>query len=108
MHRVGEVDADVQEGQDFPKLFATWHYDWSTPGTVAMTVTESAYAAKGGMHLVRAAARAGGGSDVHGIWEMTAKNFSANFGVVVMRVVGARFFSVYYRRVFDGVAAGER
>ncbi|MGV9711661.1 hypothetical protein ACWDTI_13465 [Gordonia sp. NPDC003424] len=108
VHRVGQTDADVQEGQDFPKFYATWHYDWSTPGTVIMTVTDSEYAAPGGMHTVRAAARPAGGSDVHGIWEITARNFSANIGVVVMRVVGARFFAAYYRRVFDGVAAGER
>ncbi|MGK2320164.1 hypothetical protein [Gordonia rhizosphera] len=108
VHRVGDTDADVQEGQDFPKFYAIWHYDWSTPGTVTMTVTDSDYAASGGIHSIVATAGHDGGSDVHGIWDITAKNTSANIGVAVMRVAGARFFRVYYRRVLDGVATGTR
>ena len=32
VYHVGETDADIREGQDFPKLWATWHYDWSAAG----------------------------------------------------------------------------
>ena len=31
VYRLGETEADIREGQDFPKVWATWHYDWSTP-----------------------------------------------------------------------------
>ena len=40
VYHVGETEADVREGQDFPKLSATWHYDWSTPGSVTLTVVD--------------------------------------------------------------------
>ena len=32
VYHLGETEADIREGQDFPKLWAKWHYDWSTPG----------------------------------------------------------------------------
>jgi hypothetical protein len=38
VYNVGETEADIREGQDFPKLWAKWHYDWSTPGAVTLTV----------------------------------------------------------------------
>ena len=41
VYRLGETEADIREGQDFPKVWATWHYDWSTPGTVTLTVVAS-------------------------------------------------------------------
>ncbi len=41
VYHVGDTEADIREGQDFPKLWAQWHYDWSTPGTVTLTVVES-------------------------------------------------------------------
>jgi hypothetical protein len=31
VYHLGETTADIREGQDFPKHWATWHYDWSTP-----------------------------------------------------------------------------
>ena len=41
MYHLGDSKADIREGQDFPKLWAKWHYDWSTPGTITLTVVES-------------------------------------------------------------------
>ncbi len=41
VYHLGETEADIREGQDFPKLWARWHYDWSTPGSVTLAITES-------------------------------------------------------------------
>jgi hypothetical protein len=41
VYHLGETDADIREGQDFPKLWARWHYDWSVPGSVTLTVVDS-------------------------------------------------------------------
>ncbi|WP_336084823.1 hypothetical protein [Nocardia sp. SSK8] len=100
---VGDTEAVVKEGQNFPKIYATWRYDWSTPGTVHMTVTDSPYLVTGSLHTVTATAEPGGGSLVHGVWDNTAKNGSAMFGLLMMRIIGRRFFTTYYRRVFDGL-----
>jgi hypothetical protein len=78
VYRVGDTDADIREGQDFPKLQATWHYDWSTP-------------------------TADGGSSVHGIWDQTSKNVKGLLGVATMRLIGRRFLASYYQRVYDGL-----
>ncbi|MEV0433710.1 hypothetical protein [Nocardia sp. NPDC050413] len=101
VYSVGDTEAVVQEGQNLPKIYATWHYDWSVPGTVSMTVTDSPYLETGSYHSVTAIAAPGGGSDVHGVWTNTAKNNSAKVGLLMMRVIGRRFFTRYYQRVFD-------
>jgi hypothetical protein len=104
VYRVGETDADIREGQDFPKVWATWHYDWSVPGSVTLTVVESDALATGS-NMTLTATPAGGGSSVHGVWEQTSKNLIALAGVTLMRFVGPRFLSKYYKKVYDGLAS---
>jgi hypothetical protein len=105
VYRVGETDADIREGQDFPKVWATWHYDWSVPGSVTLTVVESDALATGSHMSLTATAVAGGGSSVHGVWEQTSKNVIALAGITLMRFVGPRFLSTYYKKVYDGLAS---
>lgn len=101
VYHLGETEADIREGQDFPKLWATWHYDWSTPGSVTLTVTDSDALRPGGYMRLTATPRAEGGSAVHGEWEQTSKNLTAHIGVTMMRFIGPRFLSSYYKRVYD-------
>ncbi|MBC6448520.1 SRPBCC family protein [Actinokineospora xionganensis] len=101
---VGETEAEAQEGQDLPKVSARWHYDWSTPGKVVMTVTESAYLATSSFHTVEVKPAANGGSDLHGVWDNTATNLSAKIGIGMMRVMGPTFFRRYYKRTLDRLA----
>jgi hypothetical protein len=61
VYRLGETEADIREGQDFPKLWATWHYDWSTAGTVTLTVVASDAMAAGGNGDTDGTGRGGGG-----------------------------------------------
>ncbi|MGH3859660.1 hypothetical protein [Actinokineospora sp.] len=98
---VGETEADVLEGQDLPKINARRHYNWSTPGKVVMTVTESAYLATSSLHTVEVRPAAGGGSDLHCVWDNTAINLPAKIGVGMMRFMGKKFFRTYYKRVLD-------
>lgn len=103
VYRVGETDADIREGQDFPKLWATWHYDWSTPGSVTLTVTESDAMAPGGYMSLTPTPRAEGGSAVHCVWEQTSKNLRGLIAVTTMRFIGPRFLSSYYKKVYDNL-----
>ena len=103
VYHVGETEADIREGQDFPKLWATWHYDWSTPGSVTLTVTESDTLAPGGYMTLTATPRAEGGSAVHGKWEQTSKSLRGLMAVTMMRFIGPRFLSSYYKKVYDGL-----
>jgi hypothetical protein len=43
---------------------------------------------------------------VHGVWEQTSKNVIALAGVTLMRFVGPRFLSTYYKKVSDGLPPG--
>ncbi len=103
VYHVGETEADIREGQDFPKLWAKWHYDWSTPGSVTLTVTESDAMEAGSFMTLAATPTAEGGSSVHGVWEQTSKNLIGHIGVTTMRFIGPRFLSSYYKKVYDGL-----
>ncbi len=102
VYHVGDTEADIREGQDFPKLWATWHYDWSTPGSVKLTITESDAMQAGGFMTLTATPTAEGGSSVHGVWEQTSKDLTGLVGVTMMRLIGPRFLSSYYKNVYDG------
>ena len=101
VYHLGETEADIREGQDFPKLWATWHYDWSTPGSVTLTVTDSGALDPGSYMTLTATPGAEGGSAVHGEWEQTSKNLTALIGVTIMRFIGPRFLASYYKKVYD-------
>ena len=103
VYHLGETEADIREGQDFPKLWATWHYDWSTPGSVTLSITDSDAFQSGGYMSLTATPRAEGGSAVHGEWEQTSKNLTGLTAVTMMRLIGPRFLSSYYKKVYDGL-----
>jgi hypothetical protein len=103
VYHLGEAAADIRDGQDFPMLWATWHYDWSAPGSVTLTITESDALQPGGYMTLSATPRVEGGSAVHGEWDQTSKNLTALIGVTAMRFIGPRFLSSYYKKVYDGL-----
>lgn len=103
VYHVGETEADIREGQDFPKVWATWHYDWSVPNSVTLTVVESETQAPGSFMSLTATPGAEGGSAVHGVWEQTSKNLTGAVGIAAMRIIGPRFMASYYKKVYDGL-----
>ena len=103
VYHLGDFEADIREGQDFPKLWATWHYDWSAPSSVTLTITESDALQAGGFMTLTATAAAEDGSSVHGVWEQASKNLTGLVGVTMMRFIGPRFLSSYYKKVYDGL-----
>ena len=104
VYHVGEIEADIREGQDFPKVWAKWHYDWSVPNSVTLTVVESETQAPGSFMSLTATPRAEGGSAVHGVWEQTSKNLTGALGIAAMRIIGPRFMASYYKKVYDGLS----
>jgi hypothetical protein len=103
VYHVGNTEADIREGQDVPKLWATWHYDWSTPGTVTLTVVDGDAMASGSYMTMTATPTAHDGSSVHAVWDQTSKNVKGLLGVATMRVIGRRFLASYYKKVYDGL-----
>ena len=103
VYHLGETEADIREGQDFPKIWAKWHYDWSTPNSVRLTVVDGDAMQPGSYMTITAAPRAGGGSSVHGVWDQTSKSLIGHVGVGTMRFIGPRFMSSYYKKVYDGL-----
>lgn len=73
------------------------------PGSVTLTVTDSDALEPGSYMTLTATRRAEGGSSVHGEWEQTSKNLTALIGVTMMRFIGPRFLSSYYKKVYDGL-----
>lgn len=100
VYRIGDTDADIREGQNFPKLWAKWHYDWSAPNSVVLTIAESDDLETGGFMSLTATPR-DGGSAVHGVWQQTSKSARGLLAVTLMRFVGRRSLSSYYKKVYD-------
>jgi hypothetical protein len=70
---------------------------------VTLTVTESDALAPGGYMTLTATPRAEGGSAVRGEWEQTSKNPRGLLAVTMMRFIGPRFLSSYYKKVYDAL-----
>jgi hypothetical protein len=102
VYRIGDSDADIREGQDFPKLWATWHYDWTEPNSVTLMIVESDALEPGGFMSLTAAPH-DGGSAVHGVWQQTSKSLRGLAAVTMMRLFGSRFLSSYYKKVYDAL-----
>lgn len=105
VYHLGDTEADIREGQDRPKLWARWHYDWSVPGTVTLTITDSTALEPGGFMSLTARPAAGGGSTVHAVWDQRSKNLTGLAAVTVMRLIGPRTLRAYYKKVYDGLSA---
>jgi hypothetical protein len=104
VYDVGATSADVREGQDRPALWARETYDWSTPGRVTWTVTDSSDLAPGSFVTLAVNESPGGGSDVHGTWERSAKTVKGRLVLMLMAVAGRRVLSNYFRKVYNGLA----
>jgi hypothetical protein len=91
IHAVGETSADVTEGTRAGPFGVNWErcdYDWSQPGVVTATVTDSnVYAVPGSRWELRATPR-DGGSEVEMVWIRTFR-----------RSARGRFFGTAYRRL---------
>jgi hypothetical protein len=73
VYSVGETSADVREGTKLPftRIWARERYDWSTPGTIRWTVTESNFSTPGSYVEATLNPREAGGTSVHVVWERT-------------------------------------
>jgi len=102
VYRLSDTEADIREGQNFPKLWAKWHYDWSEPNSVVLTVAESDDFETGGFMSLTAAPR-DSGSAVRGVWQQSSKSARGLLAVTLMRLIGRRSLSSYYKKVYDGL-----
>jgi hypothetical protein len=91
VYSVGETSADVKEGSSMPgmKIWAREHYDWSTPGTVSWTVTESNFCTPGSGVVTEITPR-NGGSHLHVTWERTGSNAKGRMIVQMMKLTKGR------------------
>ena len=106
VHSVGPTSADVTEGSDI--LGGVWgreHYDWSRPGTVTLTVGESAIVKAGGTWTFVVKANGSGGSTI------TESMARVSFGVkgrcvgALVQVAGSKLFRSNLERTLAILAA---
>jgi hypothetical protein len=110
VHGKGETSADVTEGTR-AGIGDNWErcdYDWSHPGSVIATVTDSnVYAIPGSSWEIRATAKEGG-SQVEMTW---AREFRSGprgriFGTA-FRLFGNRIFDKYGREILENLEKAE-
>jgi hypothetical protein len=76
VYEVGETWAEVQEGNN-DMIWARERYDWSTPGTVRWTVTESSFSLPGDFVEAIVSPGPGGGSLIHVTWSRHGTTLAA-------------------------------
>jgi len=106
VHAEGETCADVTEATraGFGDNWERCDYDWSQPGTVTATVTESnVYAVPGSSWVIRATPNASG-SRVEMIWirEFRGSARGRIFGTA-FRLLGNRIFDKYGRDILQNL-----
>jgi hypothetical protein len=107
VHELGDTRADVTEGTPIG-IGSNWErcrYDWSQPGSVKATVTDSnVYAVPGSSWELRATETAGG-SRVEMIWQRRFRNNPRGilFGTA-FRVVGKPIFRRYARQTLESLS----
>jgi hypothetical protein len=99
VHEVGQTSADVTEGTRAGPI-VNWErcrYDWSTPGCVIATVTDSnVYADPGSKWEITASPKEDGGSHVEMTWTREFKRGPrGRFFGTLFRLVGNRIFHGY-------------
>ena len=103
VYSVGETSADIQEGTKLPgvTIWAKEHYDWSTPGVVRWTVTESNFSAPGSYVAATLTPREGGGTRVHIEWERTGTTFMGRLLLRMIKLTGGRPLASSMRQAFE-------
>jgi hypothetical protein len=112
VHELGHTSADVTEGTRAGPI-VNWErcrYDWSTPGRVIATVTDSnVYAHPGSKWEITAAPNEDGGSHVEMIWTREFKRGPrGRFFGTLFRLVGDRIFHGYARTTIKNMQELER
>jgi hypothetical protein len=111
IHHLGGTAADVTEGTPVG-IGINWercHYDWSQPGRVTATVTDSNVYAHPGSSWQLTATPSHGGSRVEMVWQRTfCRNPRGLFFGTLFRIGGRPIFGHYARQVIANLEALER
>jgi hypothetical protein len=102
VYSVGETSADVKEGSKMPGMtvWAREHYDWSTPGTVRWTVTESNFCAPGSYVAATVTPR-DGGAQVHVEWERAGTTLMGRLVIRMIKLSKGRPVAASMRQAFE-------
>jgi len=109
VYSVGETSADVKEGSKMPGMtvWAREHYDWSTPGTVRWTVTESNFCAPGSYVAATMTPR-DGGTRVHVEWERRGTTLKGRLVIRMIKLSKGKPVAASMRQAFEKLEqAGE-
>jgi hypothetical protein len=108
VYSVGDTTAEVREGSVMPglKIWAREHYDWSRPGVVSWTVTESNFCTPGSGVITEVTPR-DGGSRLHVSWERTGSNPKGRMIVAMMKLTRGRLIVQSVRSALDKLARAE-
>jgi polyketide cyclase/dehydrase/lipid transport protein len=93
VNSVSETSAVVNEGSAvFGGIEGEEHYDWSTPGLVRATVTESSIAEPGGIWEFRVTPGANGGSHIAVLFDRKLKGFRGKIVSLFLSTVAPQAF----------------
>ncbi|MEA2432740.1 MAG: hypothetical protein QOG54_197 [Actinomycetota bacterium] len=105
---VGETQAEVKEGSIVAgmKIWSIEHYDWSVPGIVRWTVTESNFS-NPGSHLIATVTPSDVGSHIHIKWSRTGSNLFGKVLLGMIKLMNGRPVASLIRKGLDKMEAGQ-
>ncbi|MGW0178030.1 hypothetical protein [Nocardia sp. NPDC003345] len=106
VHNRGATDADVTEGSR--GIWERLHYDWSDPGRVVMTTTDSNLWGGRSGHTYTFAPRPDGKTDIDIVVVREGKNLKGRVLGAVVGSVGQGVLKNMFRKTVDAVEARNR
>ncbi|MEU4313558.1 hypothetical protein [Nocardia sp. NPDC024068] len=106
VHERGATEADVTEGSR--GIWERLHYDWSDPGRVVMTTTDSNLWGGHSGHTYTFAARPDGKTDIDVVVVREGKNLKGKALGAVVGSVGQGMLKNAFRKTVDAVEARNR
>jgi hypothetical protein len=103
VHSQGPTDADVTEGSG--GIWERLHYDWSDPGRIVMTTTDSNVWGRRSGHTYTFTRRPDGTTDVDAVVVREGKNVRGRLLELVVRTVGKRALAKAFANTVKAIEA---
>jgi len=105
VYSVGDTWAEVREGNVKPiRTWAKERYDWSTPGKVTWTVSESNFCKPGSFVSADVTPGSDGGSHIHITWSREPSNMKGRMVVAMLTLTKGGPIPKYTKKTLDGLA----
>jgi hypothetical protein len=104
VHWLAATEAEVTEGNRWPRVWSRERYDWSDPRRITWTTQESNFCRPGSFIAMEIEPMDGGGSHVVVTWDRTSSNLRGLLWLLVPALGGDRLLAWATRQALARIA----